>query len=76
MERIFLYVNDVLDTPVLRYYALKRKFQERYLNPKAWNNGVTRSRCGGRVCVCVSVFVCVCVFCGDYANINVLLWIF
>ena len=39
MERMFLDENDVFDTPVLRYYALKRKFQERYLNPQAWNNG-------------------------------------
>ena len=39
MGRMFLDENDVFDTPVLRYYALKRKFQERYLNPQAWNNG-------------------------------------
>ena len=36
---MFLDENDVFDTPVLRYYELKRKFQECYLNPQAWNNG-------------------------------------
>ena len=39
MGRIFHDRNEIFDTPTLRYYELKRKFQEHYLNPQAWNNG-------------------------------------
>ena len=31
--------NDIFDTPRLRYYKLKREFQEKYLNPQAWSHG-------------------------------------
>ena len=39
MSRMFLNKNDVFDTPTLRYYKVKREFQERYLNPQVWNKG-------------------------------------
>ena len=39
MRRMFLDKFDVFDTPTLRYYKVKREFQERYLNPQVWNKG-------------------------------------
>ena len=38
MGRMFLDRNDIFDTPTLQYYELIRKFQEKYMNPQAWNN--------------------------------------
>ena len=39
MGSMFLDKKNVFDTPTLRYYELKREFQERYLNPQVWNKG-------------------------------------
>ena len=37
MGSMFLDKKNVFETPTLRYYELKREFQERYLNPQVWN---------------------------------------
>ena len=37
--KMILDKNDIFDTPRLRYYELKREFQEKYLNPRVWNQG-------------------------------------
>ena len=35
---MFLDKTDIFNTPKLRYYELRRKFQEKYLNPQVWNH--------------------------------------